>query len=235
MYEAPPLSLDAVLEKYQQTVQRIAYSMCSSMPANVEVCDMIQAGLIGLMDAQKTFKPSLSVPFEAYLVKKVRWAIVDELRRQDWLPKSMRTKRKALDEATKRASVGKGRARDEEIAKEMDMDLTEYRKMLTEVDNAQIVYYEDFDNDEDAGNSFLEKFAITDESTPETIVQSMQMRQQVIAAYTNLPEREALVLSLYYEQELTYKEIAEILDISTPRVHQIHAQAISRLRNSILG
>lgn len=233
MYETASPTLDAVLEKYQITVQRIAHSMCSTMPANVEVGDMIGAGMLGLMDAHKTFKPSLGVPFEAFLVKKVRWAIVDELRRQDWLPKSLRSKRKALDEATKRAAGNSGKASDEEIARELGLDLDEYRRMVCEVDNAQVIYYEDFD-EEETGNTFLDKFAASDDASPEAIVQSMQMRQQIVKAYTDLPEREAMVLSLYYERELTYREIAEILDISIPRVHQLHAQAVSRMRASIL-
>jgi RNA polymerase sigma factor for flagellar operon FliA len=212
-------------------VQRIAHNMVTTMPPNVEVGDMIQAGLEGLMHAQKTFKPATGVPFEAYAVIKIRWYIMDELRRQDWLPKSLRTKRKALDEATRRATADSetGKVSEEQIAAALDINIDAYHKMLLEVSNAQVVYYEDFDM-EGENNSFLDSIADDGASSPEVSAEASQIRAMLSRAIEQLPEREALILSLYYEEELTYREIADVVEVSIPRVHQLHAQAISKVR-----
>lgn len=222
--------LNSVLDRYAPLVQRLANTMINGIPPNVEVGDLIQAGLIGLIDAQKTFKPALEIPFEAYLVKKVKWAMFDELRRQDWLPKSLRTKRKALDKAVDSAKQrhGKGHASDEEIAAELNMDVDSYRKFCGEVCNLRILSIEDME--ESSGNQpqFEDHSA-----TPEQSIIEKEQREILIAAIEELPEREALVMSLYYEEEMTYREIADILEVSTPRIHQLHAQAISRIRGTM--
>jgi RNA polymerase sigma factor for flagellar operon FliA len=124
MYETKGLDLDSVLKRYSTMVQRVAHSIKATLPPNVEVQDLIQTGLEGLMDAQRNYKPATGVPFEAYASMKVRWFIMDELRRQDWIPKALRDKCKALDKAIAGVvSLSRdGRVTEEQIAAAMEMD-----------------------------------------------------------------------------------------------------------------
>jgi RNA polymerase sigma factor for flagellar operon FliA len=231
MYETKGLDLDTVLKRYSPMVQRLAHAMIVTVPANVEVGDLIQSGLEGLMDAQRNYKPATGVPFEAFALMKIRYAMLDELRRQDWIPKRMRDKRKALDAAIYRltSASATGKVSEQEIAEAMDLTLADYQKMLGEVSNAQVFHYEDF-TEARTDQDFLESIADDDAVNPERAAEKAQLQEVISSAIGRLPERQALILSLFYEQDLTYREMADILDLSIPRVHQIHAEAISRIR-----
>lgn len=226
MYETTGQDLDSVIKKYAPMVQRIAGSIKATVPPNVEIRDLIQAGLEGLMDAHRTYKPATGVPFEAYASLKVRWFIMDELRREDWLPKRLREKRKALDAAIAQLTAVSpdGRVNASQVANALGLDLDDYHVMLGELENAQVVFEEDLRGDiTPSGPSFESK-------GPEEQAEASQIRSLIATAIGKLPERQSLILSLFYEQELTYREIAEILELSIPRIHQLHAEAISRIR-----
>lgn len=223
-------SMDQAVERFAPMVQRIAFNMSTSLPANVDLQDLIQAGLMGVMDAHKTFNPSLGIPLEAYVSKKIRWAITDEMRKQDWLPKTMRTKRKKLDEAVRSATQKSesGKASEEDIANELGLDADEYRRLCTEVEN--ISFFSIDDAEDPDSRSFLDRYIDDSTPTPMDATSENQIRSRIVQGISELPEREALVLSLHYEEDLTYREIAEILEISIPRAHQLHSQAVARLK-----
>lgn len=227
MYPAPSKNLDKIIEKFSPIVQREAHRIHRSVTANVEIGDLVQAGFLGLIDAQKTYKPNSAVPFEGYLTKKVRWAIYDELRNQDWMSTSVRTKINKLDAAISKATQKTldGKPSEDAIAQELGMDIDEYREMYDGVSSMQFTEMASLSADD-----YAEQIEDENAEQPEKQMLSKQHRSILIDGIKNLPEREALIISLYYEEELTYREIAEILEVSVPRINQLHAQALSRIR-----
>ncbi|BAP89545.1 RNA polymerase sigma-28 subunit FliA/WhiG [Burkholderiales bacterium GJ-E10] len=217
-------------KQYAPLVRRIAHQMVAKLPANVEVDDLIQAGMIGLMDAVGRYEASQGTQFEVYAASRIRGAMLDELRAGDWMPRSARKSQREIENAIHRVEQRLRRPPQEsEIARELDMSVGEYQELLAEARGAQLIYFDDLgggDNDED----YLERHLPQTDSEPMGILRDKRFRAALVEAIENLPEREKLLMSMYYEQDLNLREIGAVMGVTESRVCQLHSQAVSRLR-----
>ena len=224
-----PSSQDEQITKYAPLVKRIAYHMMARLPASVEVDDLIQVGLIGLMDAVGRFDGTQGAQFESYATQRIRGAMLDELREADWLPRHVRQKSRQIESAIHKLEQRNGKAPSEqEISAELGMPIDQYQSMLGDVKCSQLLYYEDF-SDEDSA-SFLERYLVDGSSDPLAVLEDEGFRASLIAAIHHLPERERSMMGMYYEQDMNLKEIGAVLGVSESRVCQLHSQAVARLR-----
>lgn len=235
MYNASGLQdKNQCLRDYAPLVKRIAHQMMSKLPYSVQIDDIIQAGMIGLLDAASRYDEIHGAQFETYATQRIRGAMLDELRSADWLPRSLRREMRRIELAVSRLQQKTGRAPNEtEIAKELDVTLVEYQQMLQEARGAQLVYYEDF-HDEDH-DDFFERFEFSDDSDPMALLQDERFKLELIQAIENLPERERMLMGMIYEQEMNLREVGEVFGVSESRISQLHSQAVARLRSSLKG
>jgi RNA polymerase sigma factor for flagellar operon FliA len=218
-----------LVKQYLPLVKRIAYHLMARLPASVEVDDLIQVGLIGLMDAVERFDGSQGAQFESYATQRIRGSMLDDLREADWLPRHIRQKSRQIESAIHRLEQRNGRPPSEqEISKEMGIPLNDYQSMLGDVKGNQLLYYEDFSDDE--SSNFLERYLIDDASDPLSLLEDDGFRQGLIDAIDDLPEREKNLMGMYYEQDMNLKEIGAVMGVSESRVCQLHSQAVARLR-----
>ncbi|MFZ0105381.1 MAG: RNA polymerase sigma factor FliA [Thiobacillus sp.] len=217
------------VNKYAPLVKRIAYHMMARLPASVEVDDLIQVGLIGLMDAVSRFDGTQGAQFESYATQRIRGAMLDELREADWLPRHVRQKSRQIETAihTLQQRLGKPPT-EQEISKEMGIPIDQYQGMLNDVKGSQLLYYEDFSDDDSA--NFLERYLVDGSSDPLALLEDEGFRASLIEAIHTLPERERSMMGMYYEQDMNLKEIGVVLGVSESRVCQLHSQAVARLR-----
>ncbi|HET6786524.1 MAG TPA: RNA polymerase sigma factor FliA [Aquabacterium sp.] len=224
------LNLDAMLHQYSPLVRRLAHQMIAKLPANVEIDDLIQVGMIGLTDALSRFDAGQGVQFETFATQRIRGAMLDELRGADWMSRGTRKQQRDIEAAVHRLEQRLGRAPQEsEIAKEMGMSLGEYQEMLGKVRGTQLIYLEDMSGD-DGDSDYLDRHVADEGSDPLSLLQDYRMREALVEAIKNLPEREQYVMSMYYEQDMNLKEIAAVLGVTESRVCQLHSQSIARLR-----
>ncbi len=208
-------------------VKRIARRMKARLPASVELDDIIQAGMVGLLDAIERYEQTRGAQFQTYAEQRIRGAMLDELRSSDWLPRSARRNMRRIETAINTLEQRYRRPPSEkEVAEHLKLSLSEYQQMLQDAAGSQIVSYDDFSED----SAFLERRAADTLPEPLESVLDAEMREQLAAAIDDLPEREKLALSLYYERDLNLREIGAILGVSESRVCQLHTQAIARLR-----
>ncbi|MEQ1661403.1 MAG: RNA polymerase sigma factor FliA [Thiobacillus sp.] len=222
-----------LLTHYMPMVKRLAHHMMGRLPPSVEEDDLVQAGMIGLLDAISRYDEAQSAQFEAYAIQRIRGSMIDELRQSDWLPRSARQSMRKIENAIGALQNKLGRQPSEsEIAEAMKLPLSEYQSMLGDARGHQLLYFEDFgESDED--DSFLDKQRADENSMPLPQLLDANLRACIIAGIENLPEREKLLMSLYYEQELNLREISEIFGVSESRICQLHGQAIARLRTKL--
>jgi RNA polymerase sigma factor for flagellar operon FliA len=210
-------------------VKRLAHQMKAKLPPSVEVDDLVQAGMIGLLDAINRYEENHGAQFETYAVLRIRGAMLDELRSNDWMPRSTRQNMRKVEQAMAALQQQLGRPPSEsEIAKSLKLSLADYQEMLGDSGGHQLVYYEDF-HDEDGNDSWLDRYAVDDDDPLRALMET-DFRQAVIDAIDALPEREKLLMGLYYEEELNLKEIGAVMGVSESRVSQLHSQAVGRLR-----
>ena len=215
---------------YAPLVRRLAHQMIARLPANVELDDMVQAGMIGLMDAVARFEQSQGVAFEVYAANRIRGAMLDELRANDWLPRSARKSQREIENAVRRLEGRIKRAPTEtEIARELGISLADYQQMLNEARGAQLLYFDDLGGGADS-EDYLERHVADEGADPSTILGDTRFRSALVMAIDQLPEREKLLMSLYYEQDMNLKEIGAVLGVTESRVCQLHSQAVARLR-----
>ncbi|MDO6388035.1 MULTISPECIES: RNA polymerase sigma factor FliA [unclassified Uliginosibacterium] len=235
MYNAAgTLDKNQLITRYAPLVKRIAYHLMAKLPASVQVEDIIQNGMMGLLDAITRYEEGLGAQFETYAVQRIRGAMLDGLRENDWLPRSLRREMRRIEGAVHTLEQQHGRQPTEgELAALLDMQLPEYQKMLQEARGYQLVYFEDFgDDDED---DFLERHIVGEGADPLNLLEDANMRKILIQAIEDLPDREKMVMGLYYEEDMNLREIGEVLGVSESRVCQLHSQAIARLRSRISG
>jgi RNA polymerase sigma factor for flagellar operon FliA len=212
---------------HEPLVKRIAYHLMSRLPASVQADDLIQAGTIGLIEASRKFDPNQGASFETYAGIRIRGAMLDEIRRTDWTPRSVHRKAREVAEAVRRIENLKGRdARDVEVAEAMGLSLEEYHKILQDSTGCRIFSFEDPGVLGEDGVPELGRHA----DQPLETLQRSDFKQGLADEIKGLPERERLVMALYYDEELNLREIGEILGVSESRVCQIHGQALIRLR-----
>ncbi|VTU27019.1 Sigma-F factor [Variovorax sp. PBS-H4] len=230
-----------LLKQHQPMVRRIALQMLAKLPASVELDDLIQAGMIGLLDASTRYQDNRGAQFETFASQRIRGAMIDELRANDWGSRGLRQSARKVESAIQALEHRLGRAPNEgEIAKELKMTLEAYQGLLQEIQGCQLLYVEDFSQDSEGDSPFLDRHAsgARDErgsASDDPLAQLMEsgFRHQLVAAIGELPERDRLLLNLYYEEELNLREIGAILEVSQSRVCQLHSQAISRLRGKL--
>ena len=217
------------IEEYAPLVKRIAHHLMAKLPASVEVDDIIQAGMMGLMDAAGRFEVSQGTHFEVYAAQRIRGAMLDELRANDWMPRSVRRNQRRIEQAMARLEQKHGRApSDTEMAAELGLSLDDYQSLLGEARGAQLVYYSGFDDDSES--EFLDRHIADAAPTPPDVLADARFREALVAGIEKLSEREKMVMGLYYEQDLNFREITATLGVTESRVCQIHSQAIAHLR-----
>lgn len=223
---------DHLLKEHMPLVKRLAHHMKAKLPPSVEVDDLVQAGMMGLLDAISRYEETHGAQFETYAVLRIRGAMLDELRNSDWMPRSTRQNMRKVEAALSSLQQRLGRAPTEsEVAKSLKMSLADYQDLLSDGGGHQLVYYEDF-HDDDGNDSFLDRYAVDDDDPLKSLLDT-DFRQAVIDAIDNLPPREKILMGLYYEEELNLKEIGAVMGVSESRVSQLHTQAVARLRAAL--
>lgn len=232
MYTAKgTLQAHAPIEEYLPLVRRVAAKMIGGLPANVEMDDLIQAGVMGLMDAMQRYEAGHGAQFETFAMQRVRGAMLDELRGTDWVPRSVRKSQRAIAAAVHTLEHQLQRApSDIEIAGHLNLSLDDYHEMLTDVRGAQLVYTDDYEAS-DGDTHYLDRhLSPDDKSDPASHLSDLRFRQALVRAIENLPEREQYVMSMYYEHDMNLREIAAVLGVTESRVCQLHSQSVARLR-----
>ncbi|GIU26174.1 RNA polymerase sigma factor FliA [Shewanella colwelliana] len=216
----------SIVEQYAPLVKRIAHHLLARLPASVQLDDLLQAGMMGLLEASSKFDGSKGAKFETFAGIRIRGSMLDEIRRGDWVPRSVHRNQRRVAQVIDELEQELGRdAKDNEIADRLDMTLDEYHHILNDVSVGKVVGIEDLGvsvdvirHDEESQDDAFEALAET------------QFHEALVEAIKLLPERDGLVLSLYYDEALNLKEIGAVLDVSESRVSQIHSQAMLRLK-----
>lgn len=236
-----PGSEDQLIAQYLPLVRRLALQMAARLPANIQFDDLTQAGLMGLLDAIRRYEKNPDAQFETYATTRIRGAMLDELRGQDWLPRSVRSKSRTIEQAITHLNQRLTRAPSEsEIAEELGVSLSEYQQLLEDAYGVQVVHYEDFGRSQDDASGHPLDYLVANansqnDADPFGQLVASGLRHALIEAIKQLPEREQLLLSLQFEQDLTQKEIAAVLEVTEGRISQIRSQAIVRIRAALAG
>ena len=220
-------NLGLVVERYAPLVKRIAHHLLLRMPSSVQVDDLIQSGMIGLLEAARKYDVSKGASFETYAGIRIRGSMLDEVRKGDWAPRSVHRKSRKVAEAIKAIEARTGSdAKDKDIAAELEIDLNAYYAILQDASGSSLFSFDDVMEGDD---SAIET-AAGELPGPCDGLQRDSFKSHLALAIDNLPPREKLVLELYYDEELNLKEIGEVIGVSESRVSQIHSQAAMRLR-----
>ncbi len=213
---------------YAPLVKRIAYHLMTRLPPTVQVDDLIQSGMIGLLEAARNYDASQGASFETYAGIRIRGAMLDEIRKGDWAPRSLHRKVRAITKAVADIEAREGRdARDAEVAVEVGMSLDEYYSTLQDATGYRVFSFEDLP----AGEEGMTESLTAKIPEPLANVENDMFKAALAEAIAGLPERERLVMSLYYKEELNLRETGEVLGVSESRVCQIHSQALIRLKS----
>ncbi|MGE5467743.1 MAG: RNA polymerase sigma factor FliA [Ignavibacteria bacterium] len=234
MYSADGVTKEQRVSQYAPLVKRIAYHLMAKLPASVQVEDLVQNGMLGLLDALGRFEEGMGAQFETYAVQRIRGAMLDGLRENDWLPRGVRREMRRVEAAIQQLEHQNGRPPTEaELAAALGMALADYQSLLQDARGHQLVYFDDLASDDE---QYLDRnLAAAPNSDPLAALEDAGMRTALVAAIEALPEREKLVMALYYEEELNLREIGEVLEVTESRVCQLHSQAIARLRAAVTG
>jgi len=225
--EKPRIVRNELVEKHAPLVKRIACHLINRLPASVQLEDLIQAGMIGLLEASRNYDEGQGASFETYAGIRIRGAMLDEIRKNDWAPRSVHRKARMVAEAVRNIEHANGRdARDTEIADMLEITLEEYYKILQDNSYHKVLSVEDMGLGEE---SLLDNIS---DNSPGILdgLQKDDMQRIIAEAVASLPERERLVMALYYDEELNLREIGAVMGVSESRVSQIHSQAVIRLQ-----
>jgi RNA polymerase sigma factor for flagellar operon FliA len=227
-YTSPRVDERALVSQHSELVKRIAYHLAARLPSSVDIDDLMQAGMIGLLDAARHYDGAAGASFETYAGIRIRGAMVDELRSGDWAPRSVHKKVRDAAEAVRKLEQQRGRAvREVDIADHLGIGLEDYRAIQADAVQCQMLSL-DTPRDEDEPEAWqVEDFAAL---TPAEHLQNREFQKCLAEAIRQLPEKEQLVLSLYYRDELNLREIGEVMSVTESRVCQVHGQALIHLR-----
>ncbi len=221
---------DGLVRQHASLVKRIAFHLMARLPSSVQVDDLIQAGMIGLLEASRKYEPSKGASFETYAGIRIRGSMMDEIRKGDWVPRSVHRNARKISEAIKVVEGRESRdAKDHEVAKELEMSLDDYHVCLKDSASGKLFSYDEVLEGGDGSVDQLESHS----ENPYLEIQGDAFKEGLAKAILTLPERERIVLSLYYDEELNLKEIGAVLSVSESRVSQIHSQAALRLRSRL--
>jgi len=220
---------------YSPLVKYVAGRMSSGLPAHVEEADLISYGLIGLISAIERFEPEREIKFETYAIPRVRGAIIDELRALDWVPRSVRARAREIERANVKLERRLQRPpTDEEMAKELELEVEEFQEALIQISNSTIAALDELWTVSDSSGdqvSLLDTLQDPDAPDPAKAADATDLKDRVADAIARLPEREKLVIALYYYENLTLREIGEVLGVTESRISQLHTKAVLRLRS----
>ena len=224
---------------YSPLVKYVAGRMSSGLPAHVEESDLISYGLGGLISAIQRFDLSREIKFETYAITRIRGAIIDELRTLDWVPRSVRARAREIERANMKLEARYQRApTDEEMATELQLSVEDFQEALLQISNSTIVALDELWSVSDSTGdaiSLLDTLPDRGAPDPEQLMDQSELRDRIADAIAALPEREKLVVALYYYENLTLREIGEVLGVTESRVSQLHTKAVLRLRSKLAG
>jgi len=227
MYPTETMDRNQLVDRHVPLVKRIAYHLLGRLPADVQVDDLIQAGVIGLLEAARHYDATQGASFETYAGIRIRGAMLDEVRRSDWTPRSVHRNARRVSEAVRLVENREGReAQSHEVAEELGVEIEEYQRMVSDSVSSRVLSFEDVFEPESEGENRLPG----NEPDPLQRLQEQDFREALAREVDRLPEREKLVMSLYYDDELNLREIGEVLGVTESRVCQLHGQALTRLR-----
>lgn len=222
--------IDERVKQHAPLVKRIAYHLLSKLPDSVQVDDLIQSGMLGLLEALKNYDATQGASFETYAGIRIRGAMLDEVRRSDWTPRSVHKNSRLVSNAIRTIENQTGQeAKDSDVAKYLGISITEYNQMLQDTSSSRVFSVEELAQ---TGDHYLEECAEFEQEPSEGLAQE-SFQKALAKAILGLPERERLVISLYYTEELNLREIGQVLNISESRVSQISTQAVLRLRSRL--
>jgi len=226
--EVQAYGADNIVAQHAVLVKRIAFHLINRMPDSVQVDDLIQAGMLGLLEASSNFNANQGASFETFAGIRIRGAMLDEIRKLDWTPRSVHRKYRAVAEAIQTIKLRTGTdATDNDIAKELGISLSEYHQILIDSNSSRLF---SMDALEEKGDYLTPS---SSEKTPFEVLSEKEYQHQLVDSISNLPKKEQLVMSLYYDEELNFREIGLVLEVSESRVCQIHAQAVLRIRSKM--
>jgi RNA polymerase sigma factor for flagellar operon FliA len=225
---------DALIMKYASFVKYVAGRIAVNLPSNVEFDDLVSYGILGLIDAIDKYDSDRNVKFKTYAKTRIRGAIFDELRVLDWTPRSIRQKARKLEKAYAKLEGKLGRdARDEEVAEYLNIDISELHKLFDETKKSLLLSLDEIFYDDEEGSSRFDFIEDQKSDNPQTKIEEAEAKKILADAISKLSDRERMVITLYYYEELTSKEIGKILGVSDSRVSQLHTKAILRLRGRL--
>ncbi len=225
---------DALIMKYASFVKYVAGRIAVNLPSNVEFDDLVSYGILGLIDAIDKYDSERNVKFKTYAKTRIRGAIFDELRILDWTPRSIRQKARKLEKAYAKLEGKLGRdAKDEEIAEYLNIDISELHKLFDETKKSLLLSLDEIFYDDDEGSSRFDFIEDEKSDNPQSKIEEAEAKKILADAISKLSDRERMVITLYYYEELTSKEIGKILGVSDSRVSQLHTKAILRLRGRL--
>lgn len=237
IYDHNPLEDDKsrIIREHLYLVDIIVGRMATQVPSFMNKEDMKSAGMLGLLDAANKFDPTKNILFKTFAEYRIRGAIFDEMRKLDWFSRSLRDKQNRISRTIFDLELSLGRdPEDQEVAAAMDMGLDEYRSMLAEVSHLGCVSLNETLDQSDEGRSFLDSLADeSNRSIPGSRLEDQQLTIKIAEVLALLSEKERIVISLYYYEELTQKEIAEVMELSEGRVSQLHSQALIKLKTKL--
>ena len=228
---------DYFAEKYAPLVKYVAGKVAIGMPQNVEFDDLVSYGSFGLLDAIEKFDPNREIKFKTYAMTRIRGAIFDELRSIDWIPRSIRQKARQVEEIIAMLENKMGHTvEDDDIARELGVSVNELQTILTKISGTSIISLNDIwylgdDNDE---VSFMETLESPSNLNPDALIEKEEIKSVIVEAIKQLPDKEKKVIVLYYYEDLTLKEIGEVLEVTESRISQLHTKAIMRLRGKLM-
>jgi RNA polymerase sigma factor for flagellar operon FliA len=222
---------------YSPLVKYVAGRMASGLPAHVEESDLISYGLVGLINAIERFELEREIKFETYAITRIKGSIIDELRSLDWVPRSVRARAREIEKANAKLEHQLQRApTDEEMASELKFTVDEFQDALVQISNSTIAALDELWSVSDSSGDAVSLLdTLTDESAPDpaAVMDQTDLKDRVADAIARLPEREKLVVALYYYENLTLREIGEVLGVTESRVSQLHTKAVLRLRGRL--
>ncbi len=225
---------DELIKAHLDFVDFVVHRMRPQIPGFVSIDDLKSAAMYGLMDAASRYDPEKGVLFKTFAETRIRGAVLDELRKMDWFSRSMRDKHTRVYREIKRLEQELGRApAEEEIAEAMDLELAQYQQLLTEIGHLGVISLHEVLDEASGGDTFLDQLNDDGEKNPEEAIANQQLIQELADALDRLSEKERLVLTLFYYEEFTQKEIAGILELSEGRISQLHSQGLLKLRSGM--